>query len=138
MNVEKYAQNAKCTKPHEINQGRYDTNLQMFSIGFKSIAKFSEMQHVCICMYFWQLIMQLHEITRIVCSLNSTASRKLKIFVSTMSNIQQNERRRIQTFRVYSGRTDEERNGDMEEVHVCVCLCIINVRKMCALNELKH
>ena len=66
--------------------------------------------------------MQLHEITRIVCSLNSTASRKLKIFVSTMSNIQQNERRRIQTFRVYCGRTDEERNGDMEEVHVCVLM----------------
>ena len=66
--------------------------------------------------------MQLHEITRIVCSLNSTASRKLKTFVSTMSNIQQNERRRIQTFRVYSGRTDEERNGDMEEVHVCVLM----------------
>ena len=35
---------------------------------------------------------------------------------------QQNERRRIQTFRVYCGRTDEERNGDMEEVHVCVLM----------------
>ena len=58
-----------------------------------------------------------HE-NRVFSQLNSFS--QTENFVSTMSNIQQNERRRIQTFRVYSGRTDEERNGDMEEVHVCV------------------
>ena len=137
MDVEKYAQNAKCTKLHEINQGRYDTNLQMFSIGFKSIAKFSEMQHVCICMYFWQLIMQLHEITRIVCSLNSTASRKLKILsrqCPTFNKMNEDVSRHSEY--IVDGRTKKE--TETWKKCMCVCLCIINVRKMCALNEVKH
>ena len=78
------------------------------------------MLHVCI--YFlttYNAIARNHE-NRVFSQLNSFS--QTENFVSTMSNIQQNERRRIQTFRVYSGRTDEERNGDMEEVHVCVCL----------------
>ena len=52
MNAEKYAQIAKCTKLHRINQGRYDTNLQLFSIGFKAIAKFlGNAARVFICIF---------------------------------------------------------------------------------------
>ena len=62
--------------------------------------------------------MQLHENERVLSTQQLLANWE---FLSRQSpKFKQNERRRIQTFRVVDERTDEERNGDKKK---CMCVC---------------
>ena len=129
-------QNRKHTTMHKmqnaqkytINKGRYETHLQLFKLASNQL----QFGKCSTCVNFWQVSCNCTKNENIVFSQLDSFSQTENFCLDKV----QNSTKWTKTYPDIpsSGRTDEERNGDKKKC-MCVCLNIINVRKMCALNE---